>query len=67
MAVHKTSDSDDNQQITVLKPEHFGKVAATMMEFNNPLEDCIKWASVWEAEVLEGLEKMKREGILIRV
>ena len=55
------SDAEDNKQQTVLQPEHFLR-AAKMVLFQNPLEDRIRQASAREAEVLEGLQKLKRHG-----
>ena len=55
------SDAEDNKQQTVLRPEHFLR-AAKMVLFQNPLEDRIRQASAREAEVLEGLQKLKRHG-----
>ncbi|KAF8823142.1 hypothetical protein HHX47_DHR12000006 [Lentinula edodes] len=61
MAVHHVSDSDDNRQQTVLKPGHFVKIAASILQ--NPLEDRIRKASEREAQVLEGLKTVKEHGL----
>ncbi|KIK54277.1 hypothetical protein GYMLUDRAFT_249603 [Collybiopsis luxurians FD-317 M1] len=52
------NDSEDNQEQTVLHPEHFIQ-ALTMVLFHNPLQDRIWTASERETEVLEGLKKLK--------
>ena len=52
------NDSEDNQEQTVLCPEHFIQ-ALTMVLFQNPLQDCIWTASERESEVLEGLKMLK--------
>ena len=61
MAHHQVSDSEDNRQQTVLKPEHFGQIAASIL--HNPLEDHIRQASQREAQVLEGLRELKEKGL----
>jgi len=61
MAHYQVSDNEDNWQQTVLKPEHFTQVAATILR--NPLEDKIWNASQREAQVLEGLEELKKRGL----
>ena len=61
MAHHQVSDSEDNRQQTVLKPEHFGQIAASVL--HNPLEDRIRQASQREAQVLEGLRELKQKGL----
>ena len=61
MAHHQVSDSEDNRQQTVLKPEHFGQIAASIL--HNPLEDRIRQASQREAQVLEGLRELKQKGL----
>lgn len=58
MSHHQINDSEDNQEQTVLRPEHFIH-ASTMVLFHNPLFDQIRLASEREAEVLEGLKKIK--------
>ena len=61
MAHHQVSNSEDNRQQTVLKPEHFGQIAASIL--HNPLEDRIRQASQREAQVLEGLRELKQKGL----
>jgi hypothetical protein len=60
MPHHLVHDHDDNIQQVVLRPEHFERLAATALV--NPLEDRIRRASAREAQVLEGLEKLRRTG-----
>ena len=62
MPHHRVTDSDDNQQKVVLRPEHFHMLAATASTLRNPLEDCIRQASQREAIVLEALAKLKHSG-----
>jgi hypothetical protein len=59
---HKVSDADDNQQQIVLPPSVFMKLAATHF-FQNPLEERIRNSSTKEAEVLAGLEQLKKHGL----
>ena len=61
MAQHQISDGEDNRQQVVLKPEHFSQIAATLL--HNPIEDQIRQASQREAQVLEGLQELKRNGL----
>ena len=61
MSQHQVVDNEDNQQQTVLRPEHFIQAAA--LTLRNPLEDRIRKASQREAEVLEGLKALKTNGL----
>ena len=61
MAQHQISDSKDNQQQVVPKPEHFSQIAATLL--HNPIEDQIRQASQREAQVLKGLQELKWNGL----
>jgi hypothetical protein len=61
MPHHRVHDNEDNQQQTVLRPEHFVKIAANA--FVNPLEERIRNASEREAEVLEGLKALEQGGL----
>ena len=61
MAQHQISDGEDNRQQVVLKPEHFSQIAATLL--HNPIEDQIRQASQREAQVLEGLQELKQNGL----
>ncbi|KAJ3533934.1 hypothetical protein NMY22_g7130 [Coprinellus aureogranulatus] len=60
MPHHRISDADDNRQQTVLRPEHFAKLAATSMTkiaattlLRNPPSDRIRQQGTREAEVLK--------------
>jgi hypothetical protein len=61
MEEHRILDKDDNQQQVVLKPAHFAKIAAAVLV--NPLEERIREASGREAEVLEGISELKKNGL----
>ena len=55
------SDSDDNRQIKVLGQQHF--LAAAQAHFHpevDSLGDRIRWASLREAEVIEGLKSIDK-------
>jgi hypothetical protein len=57
----QVSDKEDNRQVQVLKPEHF--IRATKAHFVpevDSLGDHIRWASLREAEVIEGLKSIDR-------
>ncbi|KAJ3550669.1 hypothetical protein NMY22_g303 [Coprinellus aureogranulatus] len=69
MPHHRISDADDNRQQTVLRPEHFAKLAATSMTkiaattlLRNPLADRIRQQGTREAEVLKGLAELEKNG-----
>ena len=71
MSNHLVHDSDDNNQLTVLRPEHFARLAATSfarlaasITLLNPLEDRIRLASAKEAKVLLDLKNLKTTGPL---
>ena len=55
------TNSINNWQQTILKPEHFGQIAAFIL--HNPLEDHIQQASQREVQVLEGLRELKQKGL----
>jgi hypothetical protein len=47
----------------ILNPKHFPCIAASSyVQLSNPLEDKIQQASSWEAEVLEALTKLEKDG-----
>ena len=55
------SDREDNRQIQVLGPKHF--LAATKEHFHPEIDilgDRIRWASLREAEVIEGLKSIDK-------
>jgi hypothetical protein len=55
------SDRDDNRQVQVLGPQHF--LNAVQIHFHpevDSLGDCIHWASLREAEVIEGLKSIDK-------
>ena len=55
------SDREDNHQVKVLGPKHF--LAAAQEHFCpeiDTLGDCIQWASLREAEVIEGLKSIDK-------
>jgi hypothetical protein len=52
----QVSDKEDNRQVQVLKPEHFIRAAkAHFVPEVDSLGDRIRWASLREAEVIEGV------------
>jgi hypothetical protein len=55
------SDRDDNRQVQVLGPQHFLNTARVHFcpEIDS-LGDCIRWASLREAEVIEGLKSIDK-------
>ena len=55
----EVKDSDDNQGITVLKPEHFIKSASVTLA-ETPLETRIREASIKEADVIKSLRNLVR-------
>src|ERR1700677_5117731 len=60
-AYNHVSDHDDNRQITVLGQQHF--LAAAQAHFHpgvDSLGDRICWASLHEAEVIEGLKSIDK-------
>lgn len=61
MAAHQVLDNENNWQQTVLKPNHFTKIAASTLQ--NPLQDRIRKASQQEAQVLKGLKTVKEHGL----
>ena len=61
MTDHQVTDMEDNRQQVVLKPEHFTQIAAAHLE--NLLEEKIRQASEREAEVLKGLETLRKRGL----
>jgi hypothetical protein len=57
----QVSDKEDNRQVQVLKPEHFIRAAkAHFVPEVDSLGDCIRWASLREAEVIEGLKSINK-------
>ena len=55
------SDREDNRQVQVIGPKHF--LAAAKEHFCpeiDTLGDCIRWASLREAEVIEGLKSIDK-------
>ena len=55
------SDREDNCQVQVLGPKHF--LAAAKEHFRPEVDilgDCIRWASLREAEVIEGLKSIDK-------
>lgn len=62
-STHQVSNADDNTQQVVLSPEYFHRVAAASTTFINPLEERIREASEREAQVLAGLEELKKKGL----
>jgi hypothetical protein len=55
------SDRDDNHQVQVLGPQHFlNAVQAHFCPEVDSLGDCICWASLQEAEVIEGLKSIDK-------
>ena len=59
-AQHEVYDSEDNQNIVMLKPSHFA--AASSFFRPTELERKIRTASLREAEVIEGLRKLHKDG-----
>ena len=59
------TDADDNQEIVMLKPEHFRSIAALHYASaeETVLTDRIKSASQRDAEALQGLEDPKHNGL----
>ncbi|KAJ3497923.1 hypothetical protein NMY22_g19651 [Coprinellus aureogranulatus] len=67
MPHHQISDANNNHQQTVLRPEHFAKLAAASMTkiaaitlLRNPLADHIRQQGTHKAEVLKGLAKLEK-------
>jgi hypothetical protein len=57
----QVSDKEDNHQVQVLKPEHFIRAAkAHFIPEVDSLGDRIHWASLREAEVIEGLKSIDK-------
>jgi hypothetical protein len=57
----QVSNKEDNQQVQVLKPEHFVRAAkAHFIPEVDSLGDHIRWASLREAEVIEGLKSIDK-------
>jgi hypothetical protein len=57
----QVSDKEDNRQVQVLKPEHFIRAAkAHFVPEVDSLGDRIRWASLREAEVIEGLKSIDK-------
>jgi hypothetical protein len=57
----QVSDKEDNRQVQVLKPEHFIRAAKThFVPEVDSLGDRIRWASLREAEVIEGLKSIDK-------
>jgi hypothetical protein len=57
----QVSDKEDNRQVQVLKPEHFVRAAkAHFTPEVDSLGDCIRWASLREVEVIEGLKSINK-------
>jgi hypothetical protein len=57
----QVSDKEDNRQGQVLKPEHFIRAAkAHFVPEVDSLGDRIRWASLREAEVIEGLKSIDK-------
>jgi hypothetical protein len=57
----QVSDKEDNCQVQVLKPEHFIRAAkAHFVPEVDSLGDRIRWASLREAEVIEGLKSIDK-------
>jgi hypothetical protein len=57
----QVSDKEDNRQVQVLKPEHFVRAAkAHFIPEVDSLGDRIRWASLREAEVIEGLKSIDK-------
>ena len=55
------SDREDNRQVQVLGPKHF--LAAAKEHFHPEIDilgDRIRWASIREAEVIEGLKSIDK-------
>lgn len=65
MSHHCVHDYEDNRQQTVLKPRHFARISANVVDDTpvNELEQEIRRSSKREAEVLEGLKELKRGGL----
>jgi hypothetical protein len=60
-SIDQVSDKEDNRQIQVLKPEHFVRAAkAHFVPEVDSLGDHIHWASLREAEVIEGLKSINK-------
>jgi hypothetical protein len=57
----QVSDKEDNCQVQVLKPEHFLNTAQAHFHPEvDSLGDCIRWASLREAKVIEGLKSIEK-------
>jgi hypothetical protein len=57
----QVSDKEDNRQVQVLKPEHFIRAAKVhFVPEVDSLGDRIRWASLREAEVIEGLKSIDK-------
>jgi hypothetical protein len=57
LSTHRKADEDDNPGQTVLKPQHFTRLAAS--HFVNPLEERIRNVMEREVEVVKGLAELK--------
>ena len=62
-ADHQVSDAEDNRAQVVLKPEHFVRIAATHTHtVDLSLETQVRNGSKHEAEVLRGLDSLRKKG-----
>ena len=62
LSANQISDSDDNKEQIVLKPEHFRTIAATAFATINPLEKKIRECLDREEEVAKALLTLKKDG-----
>lgn len=62
LAIHEKPDTNDNREITVLKPEQFRIAAAYALAKSSPLKQRIKECSEQETEVAQALELLKKKG-----
>ena len=60
LATHHVVDADDNQDQIVLKPEHFVRLAGAAIV--DELEERIRTQVKREAEVLVGLQALRKDG-----
>jgi transposase InsO family protein len=58
----ETRDSDDNREVTVLKPEHFRTVAAANLMSTDAFEDMIRSSRDYDLEVETALQRLKSQG-----
>jgi hypothetical protein len=55
-------DSDDNWDVTVLKPEHFWTVAAANLMSMDAFEDMVQSSKDYDPEVTAALQRLRYQG-----